>query len=97
MYIYMYTGGIYIAVFSACVAFQSPLSFGFSQINPVLRFSDDKTIFENCLIFISDSKLERPKILIPILDMAVKKKKPLVILAEDFGTDVLTLLILNHK
>uniref|UniRef100_A0A0A9WIM7 60 kDa heat shock protein, mitochondrial n=1 Tax=Lygus hesperus TaxID=30085 RepID=A0A0A9WIM7_LYGHE len=58
---------------------------------------DNKTIYENCLVFICDSKLERPKMLTPMLDMAIMKKKPLLIIAEDFGTDVLTLLILNHK
>nr|AXU24979.1 heat shock protein 60-1 [Tytthus chinensis] len=58
---------------------------------------DNKAIYENCLIFMSESKLERPKSLIPILDTAVKLKKPLMIIAEDFGADVLMLLILNHK
>nr|AXU24965.1 heat shock protein 60-1 [Cyrtorhinus lividipennis] len=58
---------------------------------------DGKIIYENCLLFICDSKLERPKLLIPIMDMAAAQKKPLLIVAEDFGADVITLMILNHK
>ncbi|XP_014240601.1 60 kDa heat shock protein, mitochondrial-like [Cimex lectularius] len=57
----------------------------------------DKVKFENCLIFLCDSKVSSPKALIPVLDLAVVKKKPLLLVAEDFEQQVLFLLILNNK
>ncbi|BET00243.1 Heat shock protein [Nesidiocoris tenuis] len=69
---------------------------GFSSA-AFLNTKDRKIVYENCLVFICESKLERPKQLIPLLDLVVAQKKPLLVVAEDFSSDVMTLLILNHK
>lgn len=55
-----------------------------------------ETIFEDAIILVTDKKIRSTQELLPTLEHAVRLKKPLVIVADDFDPQVLQLLIVNN-
>ena len=49
----------------------------------------------DCLLFITDWKLEHVEPIMPVLELAAREKKPLVIVAEDIEGQLLAALIMN--
>ncbi|KAK6911883.1 Chaperonin Cpn60/GroEL/TCP-1 family [Dillenia turbinata] len=56
-----------------------------------------KCELENPLILIHDKKVKDANSLVGILELAVKKNRPLLVVAEDLESDVLAMLILNKR
>ncbi len=50
---------------------------------------------DNCLVFITDWKLEFVEPLLPVLELAAREKKPLIIVADDIEGQLLAALIMN--
>lgn len=55
-----------------------------------------ETTFEDAIILVTDKKIRSTQELLPTLEHAVRTKKPLVIIADDFDPQVLQLLIVNN-
>ena len=49
----------------------------------------------DCLVFITDHKLEFAEPIIPVLELAAREKKPLIIVADDIEGQLLAMLIMN--
>jgi len=54
-----------------------------------------ETVFENPIIFLTDKKLRTIQELVPILEMAARASRPLVILADEVEAQALSLLAIN--
>eukprot|EP00889_Picochlorum_renovo_P003487 jgi/Picre1/30517/NNA_005880.t1 len=53
------------------------------------------TEFENCLVLITDQKIEQVKDLVPVLEQVTRANKPLLIIAEDVAGEALATLVVN--
>ena len=53
------------------------------------------TEFENCLVLITDQKIEQVKDLVPVLEQVTRANKPLLIIAEDVSGEALATLVVN--
>jgi chaperonin GroL len=53
------------------------------------------TEFDNCLVLITDQKIEQVKDLVPILEQVTRANKPLLIIAEDVAGEALATLVVN--
>lgn len=53
------------------------------------------TEFDNCLVLITDQKIEQVKDLVPILEQVTRANKPLLIIAEDVSGEALATLVVN--
>ena len=49
----------------------------------------------DCLLFITDWKLEHVEPILPVLELAAREKKPLIIVADDIEGQLLAALIIN--
>ena len=59
-----------------------------------------QAVLHDAYILIVDSKIERGRDLVPALDLAAAARRPLLVIAEEFGADALALLtvnVINHK
>ncbi|KAL5579490.1 hypothetical protein UlMin_011932 [Ulmus minor] len=73
------------------------MKLGRGYISPYF-VTDQKTLkceLENPLILIHEKKISDMNLLVRILELAVKKNRPLLIVAEDVESDALAMLILN--
>lgn len=52
--------------------------------------------FSNCLVFITDQVISQTEVVQPILQLAVRDEKPLVIVASDVKDQALALLLITH-
>lgn len=52
-------------------------------------------ILENCLILLTDQKIQIMRDIVPILEIAVKKSRPILIIAQDFDDEVIQNLKIN--
>lgn len=65
-------------------------------ISPYMANTDKQTCeFENCLILVTDKKIQRFNELIPTLEKVSKQNLPLVIIADDFDNETISTLVLN--
>uniref|UniRef100_A0A161ZZV4 Uncharacterized protein n=1 Tax=Daucus carota subsp. sativus TaxID=79200 RepID=A0A161ZZV4_DAUCS len=73
------------------------MKLGRGYISPyfVTDAKTQKCELENPLILIHDKKISDMNTLVRILEMAIKRKRPLLIIAEDLEIDVLAMLVLN--
>ncbi|KAF5751284.1 chaperonin CPN60-like 2 mitochondrial isoform X2 [Tripterygium wilfordii] len=71
------------------------LSRGYISPYFVTDQKTQKCELENPLILIHDKKISNIESLVNILELALKKKRPLLIVAEDVESDALAMLILN--
>ena len=53
------------------------------------------TEFDNCLVLITDQKIEQVKDLVPVLEQVTRANKPLLIIAEDVSGEALATLVVN--
>jgi chaperonin GroL len=53
------------------------------------------TEFDNCLVLITDQKIEQVKDLVPVLEQVTRANKPLLIIAEDVTGEALATLVVN--
>ena len=53
------------------------------------------TEFENCLVLITDQKIEQVKDLVPVLEQVTRANRPLLIIAEDVTGEALATLVVN--
>lgn len=53
------------------------------------------TEFDNCLVLVTDQKIEQVKDLVPILEQVTRANKPLLIIAEDVAGEALATLVVN--
>lgn len=56
---------------------------------------EQKAILEDCYVLLVEKKVTQMQSILPFLEHSLKTAKPLLIIAEDFETDVLTTLIIN--
>jgi chaperonin GroEL len=52
-------------------------------------------ILENCLVLITDQKIQIMRDIVPILEIAVKKSRPILIIAQDYDDEVIQNLKIN--
>ena len=53
------------------------------------------TEFDNCLVLVTDQKIEQVKDLVPVLEQVTRVNKPLLIIAEDVAGEALATLVVN--
>lgn len=71
-------------------------SFNTGYVSPYFVNTDkQEVIFEDALVLVTDKKVRAPNELVPILNQVLRASKPLVIIADDFEAQVLSMLILN--
>ena len=51
--------------------------------------------YEDCLIFVTDKKLEKVEEMLPVLELAARENRPLLIVADDLEGQLLAALIMN--
>jgi len=51
--------------------------------------------YEDCLIFVTDKKLEKVDEMLPVLELAARESRPLIIVADDLEGQLLAALIMN--
>ncbi|XP_078438965.1 chaperonin CPN60-like 2, mitochondrial [Wolffia australiana] len=73
------------------------LSRGYISPYFVTDTKTQKCELENPLILIHDKKIHSLENIVRILEFAVKKNRPLLIVAEDLESDILAMLILNKR
>ncbi|KAD6118635.1 hypothetical protein E3N88_09906 [Mikania micrantha] len=75
------------------------MKLGRGYISPyfVTDTKTQKCELEHPLIFIHDKKISDMNSLVRILELAVEKRRPLLIVAEDIESDLLTMLIINKR
>lgn len=75
------------------------MKLGRGYISPyfVTDAKTQKCELEHPLIFIHDKKLSDMNSLVRILELAVEKRRPLLIVAEDLESELLTMLIINKR
>lgn len=54
-----------------------------------------EAVLENALILVTDQKVNNVKDILPVLEQVLKSNKPLLIIADDFETEVVSTLIVN--
>ncbi|XP_043065364.1 60 kDa heat shock protein homolog 2, mitochondrial [Drosophila ficusphila] len=55
-----------------------------------------KVEFGNCLLLLTLAKIDQLEQILPVLELAKLKEKPLLIIAKDFSSDLIKILALNH-
>lgn len=71
------------------------LSRGYISPYFVTDQKTQKCEMENALILIHDKKISNMDSLLPVLEISIKNRKPLLIVAEDVDGDALSMLVLN--
>src|ERR1035438_9075822 len=73
------------------------LQFGSGYLSPHFVTDPERmeVIFENAYILIHETKLSSKNDLLPLLEQITKSGKPLLIIAEDVGDEVLAALVVN--
>jgi chaperonin GroEL len=56
-----------------------------------------RCVLEECYILITDSRLENPSELKPLFEEVARKGKPLLIIADDFGQNLMQTLVVNKQ
>jgi len=69
---------------------------GFMSPHFITDPKKQETLFEDAIVLVTDKKIRSTQELLPTLEHAVRTKKPLVIIADDFDPQVLQLLIVNN-
>ncbi len=54
-----------------------------------------ETIYEKALILITDKKINSTQEIIPAMEIAAEAKRPLLVIADDFGAQALNIMVLN--
>lgn len=54
-------------------------------------------VLENCLILITDQKIQLMRDIVPILEIAVKKSRPILLIAQDYDDEVIQNLKINKS
>lgn len=80
------------------IEFVDGLKFDRGYISPyfVTDEKKQKIEFENCYILIVEKKLGNIRDILPFLELTYQEQKPLLIIAEDIESELLTGLILNR-
>ncbi|PIE23766.1 MAG: chaperonin GroEL [Planctomycetota bacterium] len=68
---------------------------GFLSPHFVTNQEDMEVEFDNCYVLVHEEKLSSVKKLLPLLEQAMKAKKPLLIIAEDVESEALATLVVN--
>ena len=71
------------------------LSF-FNCLMNCFVFTGAKCEFENPLILFSEKKISDVQSIVPTLELAMKARRPLLIVAEDIDGEALSVLVLNR-
>src|ERR1700690_608244 len=73
------------------------LHFGCGYLSPYFVTDAERmeVVFEDAYILIYDKRLSSKSALIPLLEQITKSGKPLLIVAEDIGSEVLATLVVN--
>ena len=53
-------------------------------------------VFENCLILLTDQKIQYMRDIVPVLEIAVKQHKPILLIAQDYDDEVIQNLKINR-
>ena len=61
-----------------------------------MRCTGSRVEFENALILFSEKKISSMQQVIPVLELANMKRKPLLIIAEDVDGEALTTIVINR-
>lgn len=79
------------------VEYVDGLKFDRGFISPYFVTDDKKgkVEFENCFVLLSDKKITNIHTLLPFLEFAHTQQKPLLIIAEDIESEILSTLIIN--
>ena len=54
-------------------------------------------VLENCLVLITDQKIQLMRDIVPILEIAVKKSRPILLIAQDYDDEVIQNLKINKS
>ena len=53
-------------------------------------------VLDNCLIFLTDQKIQIMRDIVPVLEFAVKQRKPILLIAQDYDDEVIQNLKINR-
>lgn len=53
-------------------------------------------VLENCLVLLTDQKIQLMRDLVPVLEIAVKQRKPILLIAQDYDDEVIQNLKINR-
>ncbi|WP_017727834.1 chaperonin GroEL [Halalkalibacterium ligniniphilum] len=70
---------------------------GYISHNMVTDFDRMKAILDEPYILVTDQKIDKIQQIVPIMNQLLKDGKPLLIIAEDVGNDVLGTIIMNQN
>ena len=73
------------------------LQFGCGYLSPYFVTDPERmeAVFENAYVLVHEKKISSKKDLLPLLDQITKSGKPLLIVAEDVGSEALATLVVN--
>jgi chaperonin GroEL len=78
--------------------FVDGMQFDRGYVSPHFVTNQQKMIceLEDPYILVHEKKLDQLQALLPLMEVVLKNPKPLLVIADDFGADVLALLVLNN-
>ena len=73
------------------------LQYDKGYVSPYMVTNREKmeAVLENALVLVTDQKINNVKDILPVLEQVLKSNKPLLIIADDFETEVVSTLIVN--
>jgi len=79
------------------IIFQEGMNIDKGYVSPHLcnNLEKSQTVFEDCLLLLTDKKLTNFAELLPILEQVVKESKPLLIICDDIDDETLSSIVLN--